>query len=75
MEDMKNNTDLQARVEECLLLGLAAAVVAVVAAFAVIVIGCAALPAVLARLFGWQWLLIYPGVFAACIFGAGRKMH
>lgn len=71
MEDMKNNTDLQARVEERLLLGLAAAVVA---AFAVIVIGCAALPAVLARLFGWQWLLIYPGVFAACIFGAGRKM-
>lgn len=71
MEDVKNNTDLQARVEERLLLGLAAAVVV---AFAVIVIGCAALPAVLARLFGWQWLLIYPGVFAACIFGAGRKV-
>ena len=72
MEDVKNNTDLQARVEERLLLGLAAAVAV---AFAVIVIGCAVLPAILARLFGWQWLLIYPGVFAACIFGAGRKKH
>lgn len=66
----KNNTEFQARFEERLLMGMAAVIVAAVA---IIVIGCAALPAVVAYLFGWQWLLIYPSVFATCVFVAGRK--
>ena len=65
-----NNIDFQGRIEERLLLGLAAAIVVAVA---IIVIGCAAIPAVLATLYGWPWLLFYPGIVAAGIFAAGRK--
>ncbi len=72
MENVKNNTEIQARFEERLLMGLATAIVA---AFAVVVLGCAAIPAVVAYLFGWQWLMIYPGIFAACIFGVGCRKH
>lgn len=70
MEDLRNNTAFQGRFEERLLLGLAAAIVVAVA---IIVIGCAAIPAVLATLYGWPWLLFYPGIVAAGIFAAGRK--
>lgn len=65
-----NNIDFQGRFEERLLMALA---VAIVAAVAIIVIGCAAIPAVLATLYSWHWLLIYPGIVAVCIFAAGRK--
>ena len=65
-----NNIDFQGRFEERLLMGLA---VAIVVAVAIIVVGCAAIPAVLATLYGWSWLLAYPGIIAAGIFAAGRK--
>ena len=65
-----NNIDFQGRFEERLLMGLA---VAIVVAVAIIVVGCAAIPAVLAALYSWHWLLVYPSIVVAGIFAAGRK--
>lgn len=48
-------------------------VTTVLVAFAVITLGAAALPAILAHLFGWQWWIAYPCAFAVCVLWARVK--
>lgn len=62
--------DLEAQLAARLINGI---VSAAVIAFGVITVGVAALPAVLARVYGWPWLIAYPCVFAACVLWARCK--
>lgn len=71
MEEKKMN-DFNERIAERMICGIATAAVI---AFAVIVVGTAALPAVLAFLFSWRWMLAYPCILAVCALLAGRKKH
>lgn len=48
-------------------------VTTVMVAFAVVALGAAALPAILAHHFGWQWWIAYPCAFAACVLWARFK--
>lgn len=42
-------------------------------AFVIMAIGTAVLPALLARLFGWPWLLAYPGMLVVFTIWARSK--
>lgn len=70
MEETKINTELQERITVHLISGIANVILA---AFGVVALGTVAIPAILAHLFGWKWLTIYPGVFAICALCASRK--
>lgn len=68
----KKMTDFNERIAERMISGIAGAIIA---AFVIVAVGTAALPAVLAYLFGWQWMLAYPCCFAMCALLAARKKH
>lgn len=72
MEEKKMNADFNERIAERMIAGIATAAIV---AFGLIAVGTAALPAVLAYLYGWQWMLAYPCCLALCSLLAGRKKH
>lgn len=45
----------------------------IIAVFALLVIGTMALPAVIAYLYGWQWLTIYPALLVLLILLLPKK--
>ena len=69
MEEKKMN-DFNERSAERMISGIATAAIV---AFGIIAAGTAALPVVLAYLYGWQWMLAYPCCLAVCSLLAGRK--
>lgn len=71
MEEQKMN-DFNERIAERMISGIAGAIIA---AFVIVAVGTAALPAVLAHLYGWQWMIAYPCTLAVCSLLASRKKH
>ena len=71
MEEQKMN-DFNERIAERMISGIAAAIILAVG---IVAVGTAALPAVLAYLYGWQWMLAYPCILAVCGLMASRKKH
>lgn len=65
----KKMTDFNERVAERMITSIATAAIV---AFGLIAVGTAVLPAVLAYLYGWQWMLAYPCCLV-CSLLAGRK--
>ena len=45
----------------------------VLAVFAVLAVGTASIPAVLACVFGWTWLLLYPATLAVMVVWAKQR--
>lgn len=63
MEEKKMNADFTERIAERMISGIAGAIII---GAGIVAIGTAALPAVLAYLYGWQWMLSYPCLLAVC---------
>lgn len=72
MDEMKHNVEFQERVAERMISGIATVIVIT---FAVVAVGTAAIPAILAHLFDWRWIAAYPCIFAVCSLWARRKKH
>lgn len=72
MEENKQTIpkDLEAQLAARLINGI---VTGAVIAFGVITIGTAVVPAILARVYGWPWLIAYPAVFSVCVLWARCK--
>ena len=70
MEEKKMSDAFTERIAEKLISGI---VGAIIIAAGIVAIGTAVLPAVLTYLYGWQWMLAYPCLLAACSLLAGLK--
>lgn len=67
---MNNQTQQTQELAEILSRGCAKAFVI---AFAIICIGCALIPGVVAFLFGWAWLFAYPVLFVLLVIALPKK--